>query len=330
MDLTTKYLGLDLNNPLVIGASPISGHLDACKAYEDAGASALVVHSLWMEQIATEQKAAMEHMDAHANSSAEATTYFVDHADFRVGPDEYLANVFKLKEALDIPVVGSLNGVTTGGWTHHAKLIEEAGADALELNVYYLPTDPTESPADVEQRYVDVLKAVKEQVNIPVAVKLPYFFTAPVHLAKRLDEAGADALVLFNRVYQPDIDTDMLAFTPVRPLSTSASLRNRILWTAACWGHVKAGLAISGGVHTGEDLIKAMMAGADVAQVVSAFLLHGPPRAKTILEDVAVWMDEHEYDSIEQMQGSMSLQNSPNPESFERANYMQSLNTWTP
>ena len=327
MEFATKYLGLHLNNPLVLGAGPVSGHIDACKAYEAAGASAVVMHSLWMEQIAMAQRAAMA-MDEHANSSAEAASYFAEPDNYRLGPEEYLEHLAALKAALGIPVIGSLNGVTTGRWTRYARLIEDAGADALELNVYHLPTDPTESPMDVEQRYIDVLASVKEQVSIPVAVKLPYFFTAPVHLAKRLEAAGADGLVMFNRVYQPDIDVDELEVKPVRPLSSSASLRNRILWIAATFGHVNCSLALSGGVHVADDFIKAMMAGADVAQVVSTVLLHGPQRVQAILSDVRQWMIDHEYESIGQMRGSMSLRNSPNPEEFERANYMASLNTW--
>ncbi len=327
MKTATKYLGLELANPLILGAGPVSGHIDACKAYEDAGAAAVTMHSLWMEQIAAAQRAAMA-MDDFAHSHAEATTYLNEPANYRLGPDEYLEHLAKLKAALGVPVIGSLNGITKGRWTRYARLIQEAGADALELNVYHLPTDPTESPTDVEQRYIDVLTSVKEQVSIPVAIKLPYFFTAPVHLAKRLDAAGADGIVMFNRVYRPDIDVDDLEVKPVRPLSSSASLRNRILWIAATWGHVKCSLALSGGVHVAEDFVKAMMAGADVAQVVSTVLLHGPQRVTQILADVRQWMIDHEYESIAQMRGSMSLANSPDPKEFERANYMASLNTW--
>ena len=327
MDFGTTYLGLELSNPLVAGASPLSDDVDACKRLEDAGTSAVVMHSLFMEQIAREQQA-IAALDDHSHSSAEASSYFAEPVDFSLGPEEYLEQVAKLKQALKVPVIGSLNGTSVGRWTRYAKLIEQAGADALELNVYYLPLDGEEGPLEVEERYISILQSVREHVGIPVAMKLPYFFTAPVHLAKRLEAAGADGLVLFNRLYQPELDVEELSVRPVRPLSHSGSLKQRILWIAAMFGRVDCSLALTGGVHTPLDAIKAMMAGANVAQMTSALLMHGPEYTATMLHGIRAWMEENEYDSVRQMQGSMSLLRSPDPEAFERANYMRSLQTW--
>jgi len=329
MDLSTTYMGLDLPNPLVGGPSPISDHTDTSRRLEDAGASALVMHSLFMEQILREQQALAD-LDAFSHSHAEASSYVTEPVDFALGPDEYLEQVARLKKALSIPVIGSLNGTNTGRWTRYAKLIEEAGADGLELNVYYVPLDGEEGPLEVEQRYLDILAAVKAQVTIPVAMKLPYFFTAPVHMMKRLDDAGADALVLFNRLYQPELDIEKLEVRPERPLSHSGSLKQRILWLAASFQKVSCSLAITGGVHTPTDLIKSIMAGADVAQMVSALLIHGPDYAAKMLSEVRNWMGEFEYESIAQMKGSMSLSRTPDPDAYERANYLKSLNTWYP
>lgn len=327
MDLTTTYLGLDLPNPLMAGASPLSDDVDACKRLEEAGASAVCMHSLFMEQIAREQQAIFA-LDHFSHSHAEASSYFAEPVDFALGPDEYLEQIAKLKAALTVPVIGSLNGTSAGRWMRYAKLIEEAGADALELNVYYLPLLGDEGPLEVEQRYISILEKVRAEVKIPVAMKLPYFFTAPVHLAKRLAAAGADGLVLFNRLYHPELDVEELTVRPVRPLSHTGSMKQRILWIAAMFGRVDCSLALTGGVHTPRDAIKAMMAGASVAQMTSALLINGPEYFSTMLTGMRIWMEENEYESIRQMQGSMSLMRSPDPDAFERANYMRSLQTW--
>ena len=327
MDLGTTYLGMELPNPVMAGASPLSDDVDACKRLEDSGASAVVMHSLFMEQIAREQQA-MVALDDFSHSHLEASSYFAEPVDFALGPEEYLEQVAKLKTALSVPVIGSLNGTSVGRWTRYAKLIEEAGADALELNVYYLPLDGEEGPLEVEQRYISILEQVRAKVDIPVAMKLPYFFTAPVHLAKRLDAAGADGLVLFNRLYQPELDAKELTVCPVRPLSHAGSLKQRVLWISAMFGRVDCSLALTGGVHSPLDAIKAMMAGANVAQMTSALLIKGPEYVAYMLDGLRMWMQENEYESIRQMQGSMSLMRSPDPEALERPNYMRSLQTW--
>ena len=330
MDLSTTYLGLALANPLVAGASPMVDDLDTVKKLEDAGCAAIVMHSLFEEQITREQLGTVMDMESHADSFAEALSYFPQPQEFRLGPEAYLEQVRRIKAAVKVPVIGSLNGTSPAGWLDYAKLIEQAGADALELNVYYLATQAWETSDAVERRALDGLKTVKAAVKIPVAVKLSPFYSSLAHLAKQLDDAGADGLVLFNRFYQPDLDVEELEVVPSLKLSDSSELLLRLRWLAILSGHVKGSLACSGGVHTPLDAIKAMMAGAHAVQVVSALLQRGPAYLATLRDGMASWMEEHEYASLEQMQGSMSHQNSPNPQALERANYMRILQGWKP
>jgi dihydroorotate dehydrogenase (fumarate) len=330
MDLSTTYLGLALANPLVAGASPMVDDLDTVKKLEDAGCAAIVMHSLFEEQITREQLGTVMDMESHADSFAEALSYFPQPQEFRLGPESYLEQIRRIKAAVKVPVIGSLNGTSPAGWLDYAKLIEQAGADALELNVYYLATQAWETSEAVERRALDGLKTVKAAVKIPVAVKLSPFYSSLAHLAKQLDDAGADGLVLFNRFYQPDLDVEELEVVPSLKLSDSSELLLRLRWLAILSGHVKGSLACSGGVHTPLDAIKAMMAGAHAVQVVSALLQRGPAYLATLRDGMASWMEEHEYASLEQMQGSMSHQNSPNPQALERANYMRILQGWKP
>jgi dihydroorotate dehydrogenase (fumarate) len=330
MDLSTTYLGLALANPLLAGASPMVDDLDTVKKLEDAGCAAIVMHSLFEEQITREQLGTVMDMESHADSFAEALSYFPQPQEFRLGPEAYLEQVRRIKAAVKVPVIGSLNGTSPAGWLDYAKLIEQAGADALELNVYYLATQAWETSEAVERRALDGLRTVKQGVKIPVAVKLSPFYSSLAHLAKQLDDLGADGLVLFNRFYQPDLDVEELEVVPSLKLSDSSELLLRLRWLAILSGHVKGSLACSGGVHTPLDAIKAVMAGAHAVQVVSALLQRGPAYLATLRDGMASWMDEHEYASLEQMQGSMSHQNSPNPQALERANYMRILQGWKP
>ena len=330
MDLSTTYLGLALANPLLAGASPMVDDLDTVKKLEDAGCAAIVMHSLFEEQITREQLGTVMDMESHADSFAEALSYFPQPQEFRLGPEAYLEQVRRIKAAVKVPVIGSLNGTSPAGWLDYAKLIEQAGADALELNVYYLATQAWETSEAVERRALDGLKTVKQGVKIPVAVKLSPFYSSLAHLAKQLDDLGADGLVLFNRFYQPDLDVEELEVVPSLKLSDSSELLLRLRWLAILSGHVKGSLACSGGVHTPLDAIKAVMAGAHAVQVVSALLQRGPAYLATLRDGMASWMEEHEYASLEQMQGSMSHQNSPNPQALERANYMRILQGWKP
>ncbi len=327
-NLSTTYLGLKLKNPLVASAGPLCKDVGHILHMEAAGISAVVLHSLFEEQIALESDSLDRYLSAGVGSSAEALTYFPDLGEYNLGPEEYVEHIRKVKQAVDIPVIGSLNGVSTGGWIRYAKLIEEAGADALELNIYYLPTDPAADAAKIEQMYADLVSHVKASVKIPVAVKLgPYFSSIP-NMAVKLDQAGADALVLFNRFYQPDLDVEALEVRPTLALSTSSELLPRLHWVALLYGHVKADLAVTGGVHTAEDVLKAMMAGGQVAMMTSALLRHGIDHARKVEEDLAEWMEQHDYESIQQMRGSMSARNVADPAAFERANYMKVLSTY--
>jgi dihydroorotate dehydrogenase (fumarate) len=328
MDITTTYLGLPLKNPVVASASPLSRTLDGMKRLEDAGVSAIVMYSLFEEQIVHEAGEVDHYLHYGTESFAEALSYFPQAEDYNLGPDQYIEHVRKAKEALSIPVIGSLNGISTGGWISYAKKIAEAGADALELNVYYIPTDPLLTAQAVEQRYLDVLEAVKKSVSIPVAVKLGPFFSALSHLATRLDGAGSNGLVLFNRFYQPDIDLEQLEVTPNVTLSTSDALRLPLRWIAILSGRIKASLAATGGIHTADDVLKVLMAGADVAMMCSALLKHGPGHVATVLDDLVRWMTEKEYESVTQMKGSMSHRSVADPAAFERANYMKALNSY--
>ncbi len=328
MDLSTTYLGLNLAHPLMVGASPLVDDLDAVKRLEDAGAAAIVMHSLFEEQITREQEGTLLDMELHAESNAEALSYFPTPDEFRLGPEKYLEQLLRIKQAVAMPVIGSLNGITPAGWLHYGKLMEQAGADALELNVYYLATDPAESAAAVEKRTLDLVRSLKAEVKIPLAVKLSPFFSSLAHFAVELEGAGADGLVLFNRFFQPDIDPEALEATPSLQLSSSQDLLLRLRWLALLHGHLKGSLAVTGGVHTGQDALKAVMAGASAVQMVSALLLHGPARLSQVRAELAEWLEEHEYESLQQALGSMSLQKCPNPQAFTRANYMRILNGW--
>jgi dihydroorotate dehydrogenase (fumarate) len=328
MDLSTTYLGLNLKNPIVPSASPLSHVLDSMKRLEDAGAAAVVMYSLFEEQISHEAAELDHYMQYGTESFAEATSYFPEADEYNLGPEEYIQHIHEAKEALGIPVIGSLNGISTGGWISYAKKIEEAGADALELNVYHIPTDPQQTAGDVEKLYVDVLKAVKASVRIPVSIKLSPFFSNMANMAHKLDEAGVDGLVLFNRFYQPDFDLEELEVTPNVILSTPQALRLPLRWIAILHGRIKANLAATSGIHTAQDVLKMLMAGADVTMMCSALLKHGPTRITDVLEEVNKWMIDHEYVSVGQMKGSMSQKSVGNPAAFERANYMKALGSY--
>lgn len=328
MDLTTKYMGLKLKNPIVPSASPLSKNLDMVKQLEDAGAAAIVCYSLFEEQI-THDANELDHYLTHGTDSfAEALTYFPDIEDYNLGPDEYLRHISRMKESVHIPVIGSLNGVSAGGWVKYAKLIEQAGADGIELNVYYIPTDVDLPGYEVENMYVNVLKAVKESVNIPVAIKLSPNFSSFANMAKRLDEAGADALVMFNRFYQPDFDLENLEIVPHLLLSSNYEMRVPLRWIAILYRKIHASMAATSGIHSAEDVLKIMMAGGDAAMLCSDLLRHGPVRITEILSDMMDWMQAKEYESIAQMKGSMSQKSVAEPAAFERANYMKVLNSY--
>ena len=328
MDLSTPYLGMRLPHPLVAGASPLADDLDGVKRLEDAGAAAIVLRSLFEEQITREQMSEYLNLDSHADSFAEAASYFPSPHSFALGPVQYLEHLRRAKEAVRVPVIASLNGSTPGGWIEYARLMEQAGADALELNLYRIATDPETTSADIEREAIDTVREVKQAVTIPVAVKLSPFYTAFAHLARELDRAGADGLVVFNRFYQPDIDAEELAATRTLHLSDSSELRLRLHWLAILSGRVRASLAATGGVHTALDVVKATMAGAHVTQMVSALLLHGPGHLRTVLDDLVAWMQEHEWTSLAGMRGNMSLAKVPDPDAYERANYMLMLQSW--
>ncbi len=328
MDLTTNYLGLTLRNPVMPGASPLVDDLDNVRRLEDSGAAAIVMHSLFEEQITHDQLAEFAHTEHPAESFSEATSYFPRMEDYALGADRYLERIAEIKRMVGIPVIASLNGISPGGWTSHARLIEEAGADALELNVYYVASDPDEPGTAVESRTLEILLAVRQAISIPVAVKLSPFFSSPGHFAKQLDRAGASGVVIFNRFYQPDIDIEELAASHRLDLSNSTELRLRLRWAAILHGHLRSSIAVSGGVHTVEDIIKAVMCGADVVQVVSSLLKYGPSHIGTLIKGLTQWMEEHDYTSISQMRGSMSLRNCPDPSVFERANYLRVLQLW--
>jgi dihydroorotate dehydrogenase (fumarate) len=325
VDLNTSYLGLTLKNPVIASASPISKKLDGFRKLEDAGASAVVMYSLFEEQIVQESLALDHFLNRGTDTYAESLTYFPDLQHYNVGPEEYLEMIRKAKAAVNIPIIGSLNGVSTGGWIDYAKRIEQAGADALELNVYYLATDINLTSQELEQNYVDLVKDVRSQIKIPLAVKLSPFFTALPNLANRLVQAGANGLVLFNRFIQPDLDIETLEITPNLILSNSNELRLPLRWVAILYGRVQADLALTSGVHTAQDVLKAVMAGASGTMLTSALLAHGVKRVSEILTDLQMWMETFEYQSIEQMKGSMSQRAVAEPAAFERANYMKAL-----
>jgi dihydroorotate dehydrogenase (fumarate) len=330
MDLTTNYLGLRLSSPLMPGASPLVDDMDMVRRLEDAGASAIVMHSLFEEQITGEKLATIYHMELYADSYGEALSYFPKGEDFALGPDQYLEQIRRIKQAVSLPVIGSINGTTPGGWIDYAKQIEQAGADALELNLYFVATDPQETSWAIELRMLEVVRAVADAVDIPLAIKLSPFFSSLANFVYRLDEAGIDGLVLFNRFYQPDIDIELLEAKPTLILSDSSELLLRLRWLAILSRQVSANLACSGGVHNGRDAIKAIMTGADAVQVVSALLRHGPEHLLSIRDEMVKWMEENSYTSLRQMRGSMGLERCPDPQAFERANYMRTLHSWRP
>jgi dihydroorotate dehydrogenase (fumarate) len=328
MDLATTYLGLSLENPLMPGASPLVDDLDMVRRLEDAGAAAITMHSLFEEQISGERLASIYMMEMYSDSYAEALSYFPHSNDFALGPDAYLEQIRRIKQAVRVPVIGSLNGTTPGGWLEYAALIEQAGADALELNIYHVATDPNETGRAIEQRALDVVKAVASAVSIPVSVKLSPFYSSLPSFACELEAQGAKGLVLFNRFYQPDIDIELLEAVPALRLSDSSELLLRLRWTAILSRYLHIDLGVTGGVHTSADAIKAVMVGASGVQIVSALLKNGPDHLKKIRQEMVQWMEEHEYTSLWQMRSSMSLSRCPEPQAFERANYMRILQTW--
>lgn len=327
LDLSTTYLGLELRNPLVASASPLSKSVETVRRLEAAGASAVVMYSLFEEQIMHESLSLDRYLTSTADSSAEALTYFPDLDTYNLEPDLYLRHLSRVKQAVNIPVIGSLNGISTGGWINYARRIEEAGADALELNLYYLPADPLVSSVELEYIYTQLVREVRAQVRIPLAVKLSPFFTAIPNMVRHFADVGANGLVLFNRFYQPDFDLENLEVVPALHLSTPDELRLPLRWIAMMYGRIDVDFALTTGVHSAQDVLKAMMAGARVAMMASELLAHGIHRVGDILTDLEAWMVEHEYDSIRQMQGSMSQQAVAEPAAFERANYMRVLNS---
>jgi dihydroorotate dehydrogenase (fumarate) len=328
IDLTTSYLGKTLCSPLVCSSSPLCEDVDELRRMEDAGAGAVVLHSLFEEQISREGLDLDQFLEQNRDSYAEATSYFPEMNTYNLGPEGYLEHVRRAKAALGIPIIASLNGSTPGGWTDYARLIEQAGADALELNVYYLPADPCRNAGEIERQYEDLVRTVKACLSIPVAVKLSPFFTALAEFGHRLSVAGADALVLFNRFYQPDFDLEALEVVPSLHLSHPSELLLRLHWTAMLHGALAADLAITGGVHSGTDAIKALMAGARVAMLTSALLKRGIDHLKKVRAEMERWMEEHGYPSVRQMQGSMSLRRVPDPGAYQRANYMKVLRSY--
>ena len=329
MDLSTTYLGMKLRTPLVPSAAhPLTDNVDNIKRLEDAGAAAVVMHSLFEEQLSLERREIFESMTQGTESFAEALTYFPEPSEFHIGPEVYLEHIVKAKQAVKIPIIASLNGSTPGGWVEYAQKIEQAGADAIELNIYWIPTDPSLTSICIEDTYVEILRSVKAQVTIPVAVKLSPFFTNFANMARRLEAVGADGLTLFNRFYQPDIDLESLEITPNILLSTPMAMRVPLRWIAILRDQVGLSLAATSGIHRATDAIKMLMAGADVTMMCSALLRHGIKHITTVENEIRVWMEEHEYESVQQLQGSMSQKNCPDPAAFERAQYMRAVSNY--
>jgi dihydroorotate dehydrogenase (fumarate) len=325
LDLTTRYLGLNLRTPLVASASPLSQEISSIRQLEDAGASAVVLYSLFEEQLRQESLELDFYLNEGTESFAESLSYFPESSEYNLGPDEYLEHIRKAKAAVNVPIIASLNGSSVGGWIQYATQIEEAGADALECNVYWIVADPNTTSAEVEQHYIDILEAVKTAVHIPVAIKLSPFFSNFANMAKRLDAAGADALVLFNRFYQPDIDLDTLELTPRVLLSTPQAMRLPLTWIGILHGKVKANLAATSGIHGAEDVIKLLMVGADATMLCSTLLRNGINHLRSIEQGIRQWMESHEYESVKQMKGSMSQLHCSDPSAFERAQYMRAV-----
>jgi dihydroorotate dehydrogenase (fumarate) len=328
-DISTSYLGLNLRSPLVISSSPIQKEVANILRLEDSGAAAVVLHSLFEEQINVESGHLDRYLTESADTHGEALSYFPEMQSYNFGPESYLEHIRKAKESVDIPVIASLNGVSTGGWIRYAQLMEQAGADALELNLYYMPTELDMTGAKVEEIYTDLVSHIKASIRIPVAVKIGPYFSSIANMAQRLDQAGADALVIFNRFYQPDFDLELLEAKPSLTLSDSSELLLRLHWTAILYNRVRPDLAITGGVHTAQDVIKGVMAGARVTCMTSALLRHGIPYLSKVEEDLVDWLEEHEYESVRQMRGSMSAQSVAEPAAFERANYMKVLSSYS-
>jgi len=327
-DLTTQYLGMNLKNPLVASASPLSKKLDYAKKLEDSGVSAIVMYSLFEEEIIHDSLALDTFLNRGTDLSAEAPTSFPDFENYNTGPEGYIKLLSKLKESLQIPVIASLNGITPGGWMDYAFQLQQAGADALELNFYYVPTSVQTSAAELEMRYLNLIKAVRSNITIPLAVKLSAAFSALPNYAAQAAKVGAGGLVLFNRFIQPDFDLDEMAVTPHLVLSDSNELRIPLRWTAILHGKVETDLALSGGVHDGKDVAKAILAGANVAMTASELLEKGPIRARGMLEELAQWMGDHDYESVQQMRGAMSQRSVADPTAFERGNYMKALQSF--
>lgn len=325
MDLTTRYLGLNLRTPLVPSASPLSNQIEGIKRMEDAGASAVVLHSLFEEQVKNELEEVQARLMYGAESFPEALSFFPKPPEFISGPEEYLNKIRKAKESVQIPVIASLNGGALGGWVDYAKKIQQAGADALELNVYFIPTEMDRSAVEIEQDYIDIVKAVQSVVHIPIALKLSPFFSNMAHMARRLDQTGVNGLVLFNRFYQPDIDLDNLEVRTGVNLSTAQDMLLPLRWIAILYGRVKADLAATSGVHTAGDAVKILMAGADVVMLCSVLMKNGLKSIGKIEKEMSEWLSAHDYQSVRQLQGSMSQKNCPDPTAFERAQYMKTI-----
>ena len=328
MNLTTNYLGLELKNPIIPSAGPLSQEISSIKAMEDAGAAAVVLYSLFEEEIEQESLELYQHTNAHKESFAEALDYFPEPYDFKIGPEKYLEHIRKAKEAVDIPIIASLNGKSVGGWIDYAKKIEQAGADALELNIYFLASDPKFPGTEIEREYLNIVKGVKMNVNIPIAVKMHPFFSSVSWMAEQLTNVGADGLVLFNRFYQPDINLETLEIEPNVLLSTPMAMRLPLRWIGMLYGRVNADLAATSGIYSETDVIKMVMAGAKVTQMLSCLLKFGIGHITEVINQVVYWMEVNEYESLEQMRGSMSYKNVANPSQFERANYMKVLHSY--
>ena len=330
MDLSTTYMGMKLNHPVVASASPHSHTVDGIRRLEDAGAAAVVMYSLFEEQIEGESHLLDHYLNYGTETFAEALHYFPNLDGYNIGPEQYLNLIRQAKSAVSVPVIASLNGISTGGWVDYARRIQQAGADGLELNIYYIATDPTMSGAEVEQMYVDIVRQVRENVTIPLAVKVGPYFSSFANMAMRLARAGADALVIFNRFYQPDIDLETLEVVPNLMLSTRAAMRLPLRWIAILHGRIPVDLALTSGIQTYEDVLKGLMCGANVTMMTSELLRNGPQRMNTVVAEIEQWLIEHEYESVQQMRGSMSQQNVAQPDAFERANYMKVLQSWRP
>lgn len=328
IDLTTTYLGLKLKNPLVASSSPLSQKVKTIQEMEEAGLAAVILYSLFEEQITQDSLKLHQDLMRGSESYAEALTYLPDHGQYSIGPEKYIEHIQKVKTAVKIPVIGSLNGVTSGGWIDYAQKIEQAGADALELNLYYLSTDPDLTCSALEDNYTNLVHDIRQKIQIPIAVKLSPFFTALPNFARKLQQAGANGLVLFNRFYQPDFDLEELEVIPNLVLSNSHELRLPLRWIAILYGKIDLDFALTSGVHSAEDMLKAVMAGAKVTNVASTLLKNGIVSAQKIISDSLIWMEEHEYESINQMHGSMSQKAVGDPATFERANYMRVLSSY--